>query len=926
MKFNHAKVIARIIAVMLIFVMAVPAFSFNVNAASVSAATTRAAILSAINAIPQGGSGTVVVGTTTGAWTTPIEITGNRNVTFASSGAQANLTVTGIQRHFIIRNGSTLTINDSNVHIVGRVPANWNATQSSGGGLTGGTTASTLTSNGFGGGIQVDQGATFNLFNGTIRRNMAREGSAVNVLGGIFNMTGGVIEFNRGPNGSAFTAAERPGANQDPNPTTRTSSNHQSGGIGGAVNVWGATAVFNMSDGVIRNNRHASGGGVHVGNRAVFNLSGDGLIEGNRATRFGHDYGGGGVNVIYDAQFNMDDGTIRGNQARENGRNATSPGGTTGSGDETSGGGVHVSRRATFTLNGGLIENNLAHRGGGVYITSGARWAANSDTRSGGAHMVMHGGTIRNNEAQGFGDHAITTRAGGGGVKVHGFHQTWNRSFANLENDRLRSTFTMHGGVISDNLSQAAGGGVYVDENARFDLFEGTISNNRATRTNNRWVFGGGVGQYGVGSTFNMHGGHITNNRSPRGAGVAMYSYLNFRYVDGATFNMFGGRITGNTTTASNHPERGGGGVNVIGNARFNMTGGEISGNTAAYVGGGGVSINNLGETVSATSGGVSNVTNNTSPPLNTGATRINMTGGVITGNTAPNGGGLWWRNIRQNLHETQGSGNQQSRMFIGPDVIIDFNTATNGGGFDNPLNRARTNINPGTGSAGRFSGADNDHAFDNHNIRTIGGTGNPNPPIIIDVEGDRSTTVTAPPSINYEIDGDGANDTGNIYVTFPPDVDEDDVTVNLPENDPRGEWTYDFDRDGDGNLIVIITPPAPPLLTVRFRPTHEGRFIDDVQGFPGSLINESLVEIRVAPGTTLTWLDIPVVHSPGWEHIGWTFTNTTNLINPINFQVSEDVDFTALLLRFVEGPPQQTGFQPGWEHVWEQGWPDGWE
>ena len=78
------------------------------------------------------------------------------------------------------------------------------------------------------------------------------------------------------------------------------------------------------------------------------------------------------------------------------------------------------------------------------------------------------------------------------------------------------------------------------------------------------------------------------------------------------------------------------------------------------------------------------------------------------------------------NLLPTHGSGNQQSRMFIGPNAIIDGNLATDGGGFDNALNRARTNITPGIAVAGSFSGFDNDHAFNNHDIRTIGGTGNP--------------------------------------------------------------------------------------------------------------------------------------------------------------------------------------------------------
>jgi hypothetical protein len=62
---------------------------------------------------------------------------------------------------------------------------------------------------------------------------------------------------------------------------------------------------------------------------------------------------GGGVYVYNSGTFNMNGGTISGNEA-------------------TNGGGVNIYDSGTFTMNGGTISGNMAaHAGGGVYIDSG---------------------------------------------------------------------------------------------------------------------------------------------------------------------------------------------------------------------------------------------------------------------------------------------------------------------------------------------------------------------------------------------------------------------------------------------------------------------------------------------------------------------------------------------------------------------------
>lgn len=69
------------------------------------------------------------------------------------------------------------------------------------------------------------------------------------------------------------------------------------------------------------------------------------------------------------------------------------------------------------------------------------------------------------------------------------------------------NTFTMYGGIITDNIfgGPFTGGAVYVRSNATFNMHGGTITGNQAT-TNAK-----GAGVY-VAGTFNMTGGEITNN------------------------------------------------------------------------------------------------------------------------------------------------------------------------------------------------------------------------------------------------------------------------------------------------------------------------------------------------------------------------------------------------------------------------------
>lgn len=186
--------------------------------------------------------------------------------------------------------------------------------------------------------------------------------------------------------------------------------------------------------------------------------------------------------------------------------------GTDSNGDKYDGRGVDVSK-GTFNMYGGSITGNKELKGAGVDMYCGT--------------FNMYGGSITGNEAKN-----LTTNSDnvgiGGGVYME-----------------QNSTFNMYDGTISNNTGEY-GGGVNINSKSVFNMSGGTIENNKAT--GNNMAFGGGGGVNIAGSTDD-------------------------------TFNMSGGTIRGNTTNTY------GGGVYVSWN--FNMTGGEITGNRAAKYGGG---------------------------------------------------------------------------------------------------------------------------------------------------------------------------------------------------------------------------------------------------------------------------------------------------------------------------------------------------
>ncbi len=235
------------------------------------------------------------------------------------------------------------------------------------------------------------------------------------------------------------------------------------------------------------------------------------------------------------------------------------------------------------------------------------------------------------------------------------------------------STLTMNGGSISGNRTEGTFRVVQVTTGSTFIMNGGSISDNVVqpggfvVRTESA---GGKAGR----NVFIMNGGSICDNTgADQGGAVA----LNRNGV----FTMSGGEIYGN------HAGNAGGGVYVTHDSTFTMTGGSIHDNEAVnsagavYVGGrmdlkGG----RINDNVCGTYGAGINVDGNKTYK---GSGTLNMTGGVISGNTARKVGGamivsdadstanLRGGEIYGNVAENEGKGSWENGVLVQGTVNI---------------------------------------------------------------------------------------------------------------------------------------------------------------------------------------------------------------------------------------------------------------
>ncbi len=184
---------------------------------------------------------------------------------------------------------------------------------------------------------------------------------------------------------------------------------------------------------------------------------------------------------------------------------------------------VAVESGAVFQMYGGNLVGNRASNGGGVYNTGEFR---------------MYGGTIAGNCA----DDGNGNGSGGG--------------VYNLKN---KGKFHMFGGTVADNIA-VDGGGVYVDDQSDFWMYDGELICNTATKSGVGTGGGGGIWSNG---RVTVYSGKIADNTAAEdGGGIYVYrSRTSSATAASRYLYLYGGEITGNVTEGS------GGGIRFGGNA-----------------------------------------------------------------------------------------------------------------------------------------------------------------------------------------------------------------------------------------------------------------------------------------------------------------------------------------------------------------------
>ena len=241
----------------------------------------------------------------------------------------------------------------------------------------------------------------------------------------------------------------------------------------------------------------------------------------------------------------------------------------------TSAADASLSETAVFTMYGGEISGNKVSDSGSINYGGGVRVSDPYST------FTMLGGIITNNEA---------TNGGGGGVYIGG------------------GRFEMSGSAVitrNKTASSLGGGGVFMNGSDTVYALNEFIMSGNAVISENTATNGNGGGVYmNSAPEVTMNGGSITGNTAANnGGGVYAFS---------GTFTMNDGTIAGNKATAKN-----GGGVYANGSTTFTMTGGTIGGSTAA-------------DANAAKYGGGVYVKNGT----------FTMSGGKVTGNSVTEDGG----------------------------------------------------------------------------------------------------------------------------------------------------------------------------------------------------------------------------------------------------------------------------------------------
>ena len=268
----------------------------------------------------------------------------------------------------------------------------------------------------------------------------------------------------------------------------------------------------------------------------------------------------------------------------------------------TSAADASLSETAVFTMYGGEISGNKVSDSGSINYGGGVRVSDPYST------FTMLGGIITNNEA---------TNGGGGGVYIGG------------------GRFEMSGSAVitrNKTASSLGGGGVFMNGSDTVYALNEFIMSGNAVISENTATNGNGGGVYmNSAPEVTMNGGSITGNTAANNGGGV--------YANGSTvFTVKDGTIGGSTAADANAAKYGGG--VYVKNGTFTMSGGKITGNSATKDGGG-VRLDKGTLNMSGSAVISRNTTDTYGGGVDVNNGSFTMSGGSITGNNAIRGGGV---------------------------------------------------------------------------------------------------------------------------------------------------------------------------------------------------------------------------------------------------------------------------------------------
>ena len=326
------------------------------------------------------------------------------------------------------------------------------------------------------------------------------------------------------------------------------------GGVGGGMTISGTGTRVLLEDCVFSGNRADVGGGVYIQGRAVATIVRSSFVNNSATTGGGlgiagaqarvtrcvfrynsADIGGGGVDVLPDAQAYLYDCVIDSNTSRGSAGGlwiesapldphpafASLVGCTVQGNTADEGAGVLVYGAAEF--DNCMITGNVAQTGGGMWV-------------GGAAEVTLGNSEIRSNHAE---------NGKGGGILANSTSQTFLNTCS-----------------ISDNTAEA-GGGMWIGDRAAVSVDSSSVTGNQ--------VAAGGGGFHVFAGSLRVTGSHILRNEAFYGGGL--YS------SDGA------GTELSRCVMARNTAEQGGG-IYTEKSATTHLVNCTAFGNTATYGGG----------------------------------------------------------------------------------------------------------------------------------------------------------------------------------------------------------------------------------------------------------------------------------------------------------------------------------------------------